>query len=177
MKKLDNGLRSPKIKLRSAISRSLATLTMVASCQIGLADTSNTQPTVASIHGYSSASKINNQYIVILNDSQVNSMAVNMTRSNFSYADAKAAVVQQMSVDMATQARGTVVRQYSSAINGFVIQSRASKKVAALLSDVRVSHIEADQVVSIGATQNNACLLYTSPSPRDLSTSRMPSSA
>ena len=24
---------------------------------------------------------------------------------------------------------------------------------------------------------NNACLLYTSPSPRDLSTSRMPSSA
>ena len=27
------------------------------------------------------------------------------------------------------------------------------------------------------ATRNNACLLYTSPSPRDLSTSRMPSSA
>ena len=25
--------------------------------------------------------------------------------------------------------------------------------------------------------ENNACLLYTSPSPRDLSTSRMPSSA
>ena len=29
----------------------------------------------------------------------------------------------------------------------------------------------------IGATVNNFCLLYTSPSPRDLSTSRMPSSA
>ena len=26
-------------------------------------------------------------------------------------------------------------------------------------------------------TKNNICLLYTSPSPRDLSTSRMPSSA
>ena len=26
-------------------------------------------------------------------------------------------------------------------------------------------------------TTNNSCLLYTSPSPRDLSTSRMPSSA
>ena len=30
---------------------------------------------------------------------------------------------------------------------------------------------------SIRAQNNNACLLYTSPSPRDLSTSRMPSSA
>ena len=28
-----------------------------------------------------------------------------------------------------------------------------------------------------GAGDANACLLYTSPSPRDLSTSRMPSSA
>ena len=29
----------------------------------------------------------------------------------------------------------------------------------------------------VGAVQMDACLLYTSPSPRDLSTSRMPSSA
>ena len=29
----------------------------------------------------------------------------------------------------------------------------------------------------IAQKQNNNCLLYTSPSPRDLSTSRMPSSA
>ena len=28
-----------------------------------------------------------------------------------------------------------------------------------------------------GSIDTNACLLYTSPSPRDLSTSRMPSSA
>ena len=31
--------------------------------------------------------------------------------------------------------------------------------------------------LGIEATQVGACLLYTSPSPRDLSTSRMPSSA
>ena len=31
--------------------------------------------------------------------------------------------------------------------------------------------------VFIEIGQNNSCLLYTSPSPRDLSTSRMPSSA
>ena len=30
---------------------------------------------------------------------------------------------------------------------------------------------------SIGVVGNKGCLLYTSPSPRDLSTSRMPSSA
>ena len=34
-----------------------------------------------------------------------------------------------------------------------------------------------DYIVNIGVAGGNACLLYTSPSPRDLSTSRMPSSA
>ena len=33
------------------------------------------------------------------------------------------------------------------------------------------------QWLSLILPDNNACLLYTSPSPRDLSTSRMPSSA
>ena len=36
-----------------------------------------------------------------------------------------------------------------------------------------IQHLEADYLVSI----EGGCLLYTSPSPRDLSTSRMPSSA
>ena len=35
----------------------------------------------------------------------------------------------------------------------------------------------ADGLDGLAARQLNACLLYTSPSPRDLSTSRMPSSA
>ena len=33
------------------------------------------------------------------------------------------------------------------------------------------------KATSIGGTEISICLLYTSPSPRDLSTSRMPSSA
>ena len=33
------------------------------------------------------------------------------------------------------------------------------------------------KICAIGTQQRSACLLYTSPSPRDLSTSRMPSSA
>ena len=32
-------------------------------------------------------------------------------------------------------------------------------------------------IMTAGSEEPNACLLYTSPSPRDLSTSRMPSSA
>ena len=34
-----------------------------------------------------------------------------------------------------------------------------------------------DRVLALDALYVNTCLLYTSPSPRDLSTSRMPSSA
>ena len=157
MKKLDFGARSPKIKLSNAISRSLATITLVASCQVGLAQYSqNTQPTIGNIQGYSLATKINNQYIVVLKDSAVFSATTEMSSSHLSAAEARAAVVQEMSISLATQARGTVKQMYSSAINGFVIQTRASKKVAMLLNDPRVAYIEADQVVSIGATQNNA---------------------
>ena len=37
--------------------------------------------------------------------------------------------------------------------------------------------VRGSRVFIIGSTMPNSCLLYTSPSPRDLSTSRMPSSA
>ena len=40
--------------------------------------------------------------------------------------------------------------------------------------DNKVGANDLDKVVMVS---NNLCLLYTSPSPRDLSTSRMPSSA
>ena len=36
---------------------------------------------------------------------------------------------------------------------------------------------EFNDTASIGTAEDRVCLLYTSPSPRDLSTSRMPSSA
>ena len=38
---------------------------------------------------------------------------------------------------------------------------------------------QADKIITLGKKDSlhNTCLLYTSPSPRDLSTSRMPSSA
>lgn len=157
MKKLENGARSPKNSLRYAISRSLATITLAATCQIGMAQFSdNDNSSKPQIQGMNLATKISDQYIVVLKDSTVNESAVQRVSANFSLAEARAAVVQDIGVTLATQARGSVSQIYSSAINGFVMQSASVKHVAALLKDPRVDYIEADQVVSIGATQNNA---------------------
>ena len=53
-----------------------------------------------------------------------------------------------------------------------------------MASNIDVNSIEADYILLSHGHQDHildaesiACLLYTSPSPRDLSTSRMPSSA
>ena len=40
-----------------------------------------------------------------------------------------------------------------------------------------VDYEEGDEEIIVGEELSTSCLLYTSPSPRDLSTSRMPSSA
>ena len=45
------------------------------------------------------------------------------------------------------------------------------------LDDVQVVAVRSKNRDGYTAVQLGACLLYTSPSPRDLSTSRMPSSA
>ena len=42
---------------------------------------------------------------------------------------------------------------------------------------MREKALESAEINAFSGILNNACLLYTSPSPRDLSTSRMPSSA
>ena len=43
--------------------------------------------------------------------------------------------------------------------------------------EIHVLRLEREMHVEAISAIDNACLLYTSPSPRDLSTSRMPSSA
>ena len=66
---------------------------------------------------------------------------------------------------------------------------RALKADLATLDDVRYGVFNSDEwstqlksaidkrIDTLDLTSSNSCLLYTSPSPRDLSTSRMPSSA
>ena len=44
-------------------------------------------------------------------------------------------------------------------------------------ASIFASNIGSEHVVGLAGTGFESCLLYTSPSPRDLSTSRMPSSA
>ena len=75
----------------------------------------------------------------------------------------------------------------------FIVGSRGSKlaliyteKVMKFLKNVSSTEIEIKKIVTSGDENQKdrlsniggkGCLLYTSPSPRDLSTSRMPSSA
>jgi len=157
MKKLDHGARSPKFKLRNAITSSLAVITLAATSQMSMAQVSDsTHSATSQIQGINLNTKIPNQYIVVLKDNPVVESARRRVDANFSIAAARAAVVQDIGIAMATQARGTLKQTYSSTINGFVVQSGSVKHVETLLKDPRVAYIEADQVVTIGATQNNA---------------------
>ena len=66
----------------------------------------------------------------------------------------------------AAMASGDVDISISQGVPPFVVAASAGQDIQVV--DVAVSYSENDNCV---------CLLYTSPSPRDLSTSRMPSSA
>ena len=56
------------------------------------------------------------------------------------------------------------------------LEDELSEAMAKRDADVQLRQ-QAQVAKTIAAKRANACLLYTSPSPRDLSTSRMPSSA
>ena len=51
------------------------------------------------------------------------------------------------------------------------LKIKASKEIIQTMGELKGAMMKLGQMISI------SCLLYTSPSPRDLSTSRMPSSA
>ena len=55
--------------------------------------------------------------------------------------------------------------------DGFVKQNRSR------LEDLQAAKLEAVLILIVGSWASNTCLLYTSPSPRDATLSRMPSSA
>jgi serine protease len=156
MKRLDIGARSPKLKLRNAIAKSLTVITLAATCQISMAQTVDGNNDNSTIQGYNSATKIPNQYIVVFKDSVVTSQAAQLMAPGMSAAEARAAAVREIGVDLSTKGKGEMMRTYSASINGMALNSNSPRAVMNLLSDPRVAFIEADQVVSIGATQNNA---------------------
>ena len=67
------------------------------------------------------------------------------------------------------------VLRSSSAVRAGMSQERLSR-IDQMLDDAVQSN-EIPGAVALIARRGKVCLLYTSPSPRDLSTSRMPSSA
>ena len=84
----------------------------------------------------------------------------------------------------AIDARQALVQNKIELMPGGVLQYRRNyAKGAQLIEDQAATSIGYSAVSLVEVqdvymwTDNNTCLLYTSPSPRDLSTSRMPSSA
>ena len=70
------------------------------------------------------------------------------------------------------------LRDALEALREGIENGASEEELARLMSDARQALQEFMQALAEQAERNaDTCLLYTSPSPRDLSTSRMPSSA
>ena len=95
-----------------------------------------------------SARGIADQYIVILKDQPGAGVS---TQS----AGDRSAMVSTMALDIASSVGGQVTRQYSNAVNGFVVRMGASE-INRLRQDPRVQHIEQDKMMNVSTTQNNA---------------------
>ena len=161
MNTLDSGARLPqKNSLRNAITKSVAAVAIVSISSFAMAQDKGglTKPNTAidKILVYNEAKVIPDQYIVVLKDEVVDVQARGMVSRNLTFKQAKDSIIRDMSVDLATRAGGDIERTYSNALSGFVLKSSAKNAVAALTRDDRVAYIEADQMLSIGATQNNA---------------------
>ena len=73
----------------------------------------------------------------------------------------------QLELELKTARPGVIVGRQGSGIEE--LRSGIQKTIGDRTRQVRINVVEVERV--------DSCLLYTSPSPRDLSTSRMPSSA
>ena len=62
-------------------------------------------------------------------------------------------------------------------LESYVTKKRNKKAALRFMKKALRRHGSAEAITTDGLPSYKACLLYTSPSPRDLSTSRMPSSA
>lgn len=160
MKKLDFGVIAPKKRLVKIISAlAIATVSQVSMAQL-VNDKAN-QPIdeMDKVLVYNKSNVIPGQYIVVFKEAAVERKVeslISSSRNQISRQDAKERVIRDMSIDMATRAGGSIERTYTAALDGFVLKSSAKKAVSALANDPNIKFIEADQTVSINATQNNA---------------------
>ena len=68
-------------------------------------------------------------------------------------------------------------RQEKVSVGDTIVINRVSGEAGDSVELAPVLLVDGDSVTSAKSDLDKVCLLYTSPSPRDLSTSRMPSSA
>ena len=78
--------------------------------------------------------------------------------------------------------QGIIERRSTLPILSNILVNAANSKLTLTATDldiIFINQIENIEILEEGktTTSSSICLLYTSPSPRDLSTSRMPSSA
>ena len=73
------------------------------------------------------------------------------------------------------ESRGDCLRAFVKPI--FEVAKDAIQKKSIGLSSIKISMQEYSELANHLSTMAKACLLYTSPSPRDATLSRMPSSA
>ena len=162
MKNKNIGVNTPKINLqKKPIVKLVTALIFVTLSQVSVAqisDSISTDVGLDRILYYNSATAISNQYIIVFKDNYVDQQVQSLMviRGQFTERQAREHIVNDMSIDLATQGLGDIQRTYSAALNGFVLVSRSAKAVARLALDSRVDFIEADQTVSVGVTQNNA---------------------
>jgi serine protease len=163
MKKLDIGARAPQKQSKKnplkklTIAIAFASMSQVSIAQFAEFNGDDPQQAIDRVLSYQSSTIIPNQYIVVFKDELVIKQAKSLVmKSNYSMEEAKQKVITELSIDLATKALGSLERTYTSALSGFVLKSTSKNKVELLAKDNRVAFIEADQMVSIGATQNNA---------------------
>ena len=58
-----------------------------------------------------------------------------------------------------------------------ITEAEIASRINTLSEQISKAYEQTDQLVVIGLLRGSFCLLYTSPSPRDRTRSRMPSSA
>jgi serine protease len=163
MKKLDIGARAPQKQNKKhplkklTIALAFASMSQVSMAQFAEFNGDDPLQAIDSVLSYQSSTIIPNQYIVVFKDELVIKKAKSLNlKGNFSMKEAKQRIITDLSIDLATKALGSIERTYTSALSGFVLKSTSRKNVELLTKDDRVAFIEADQRVSIGATQSNA---------------------
>ncbi len=146
-----------KFHLKKKMTKSMIALSFVAISQLSIGD--NTAFNIdANLQNRMKAANtpitVPNQYIVVLNDNAVNLKSQTYLKSNFSEKQAKVEAVKQMSIDIASRSAGSIGHIYTSALNGFVLNSSAKSEIAELKKDKRIAHISPDSIISINSSQS-----------------------